>query len=348
MTSSLFARITDPSQPAYIVAEVGINHNGSRELARKTVDAAIEAGADAVKFQNFKTEDFVTDATLTYSYESNGETKVETLYDMFKRVEMDADFLTDIAGYCTQKGIEWHSTPTNAQGISDVMAQGANVIKNGSDYLGHLPLIRQMAETGLPLVLSTGMATLEDIADAVEVALDAGSGEIVLLHCTSQYPTPVEEIALKRMGNLAATFGCPIGFSDHTIGSIAATGSIALGARWIEKHFTFDRTLPGPDHAMSEDPASLAHYIRDIRAMESMLSRDSFRLSPKESEARLAHRLSCCTARDLPAGHALTHEDIRFARPGSGFAPKHADLLIGRTLARDIKGGALLSAADFA
>lgn len=347
MTSSLFARITDPNQPAYIVAEVGINHNGSRELARKTVDAAIEAGADAVKFQNFKTEDFVTDPTLTYSYENNGVTKTETLYEMFKRVEMDGDFLADIAGYCTEKGIEWHSTPTNAGGIADVVAAGANVIKNGSDYLGHLPLIRQMAETGLPVVLSTGMATFEDIADAVETALEAGSGEVALLHCTSQYPTPVEEIALKRMGRLAAAFSCPVGFSDHTIGSIAATGSIALGARWIEKHFTFDRTLPGPDHAMSEDPASLGDYIRDIRAMESMLARDSFQLSAKEQEARAAHRLSCCTARDLPEGHVLGAKDIQFARPGSGYAPKHADMLIGRRLARAIKGGALLSAADF-
>ena len=347
MTRDLYDRVSDPHQPAYIVAEIGINHNGSLQLAKQTVDAAIAANVDAVKFQNFKAEDFVADPTLTYSYQKAGETITETLVDMFRRVEIDTTFLTEIANYCAARGVDWHSTPTSTEGIRQLVDLDVAVLKNGSDYLGHLPLISEMAATGLPLVLSTGMATLEDIEDAVAAAVGAGNERLVILHCTSQYPTPAEEVGLRRMARIAAAFGFPVGFSDHTEGSMAACGAVALGARWIEKHFTLDRGLPGPDHGMSEDPETLRRYIADIRAMEQMLALDTFHLSTREMSARLAHRLSCAAATDLVAGQKLEDKDIRYARPGSGFPPKQKATLVGRTLQRAVARGALFSNDDF-
>ncbi len=347
MNSRIFERIMDPIMPTYIVAEIGINHNGSLDLAKQTIDAAIESGVDAVKFQNFATADFITDPTLTYSYENAGKTVTEKMIDMFRRVEMDDDFLAEIGRYCNERGVDWHSTPTNSEGIQRLIELNVPVLKNGSDYLGHLPLISEMAAAQKLLVLSTGMATFEDIEDAVSAALSEGNDQIVILHCTSQYPTPPGEVGMKRMTRIAAAFGLPVGFSDHTLGSTAAVAAVALGARWLEKHFTLDRGLSGPDHNMSEDPETMKSYVSDIRNLEEMLVRDTFLLSEREREARAAHRLSCAASRDLSAGMRISAEDIRFARPGHGYPPKFADMLLGRALRRDIGCGTLFSDADF-
>ena len=331
-TIDIAGRQVGPGTPCLLVAEIGLNHNGDMGLARETITAAAEAGADAVKFQNYRTEDFVTDRSLIYEYENAGEQVRETQYDMFKRCELGAEDLVGLKEQCDRDGVIFHSTPTSREGIEALLAVGAPMLKNGSDYLTHLPLIRAMAETGLPTVLSTGMATLAEVDEAVCAFRDAGNDQLVLLECTSSYPTPPQEVHLRRMPALGQAFDCLAGFSDHTAGTTAAIASVVLGACLIEKHFTLDRGLPGPDHYFSSDPAEFAELVRAVREVEVMLGTSRTYLKESERFGRENFRLSCVAARDLGPGHALREEDIAFQRPGSGVRPADAYLIIGRRL----------------
>jgi N-acetylneuraminate synthase/N,N'-diacetyllegionaminate synthase len=338
----LGARAVGPGAPCLVAAEVGINHNGDLELAHAAIDAAASAGADAVKFQNYRTEDFVTDRSLTYEYVSQGRMVVESQYDMFKRCELSTDALRKLREHCDRRGVVFFSTPTSAEGVGELTAAGAPLLKNGSDYLTHLPLIRTMAQTGLPTVLSTGMATSEEIAAAVAAFRDAGGTELVLLHCTSSYPTPDADVNLKKIPALEQRFQCPVGLSDHTWGTVAAIAAVALGACLIEKHFTLDRELPGPDHRFSADPTELQELIRAVRRVEANLGSAELRPAQSEEQGRNQFRLSCVAARDLPAGHILTADDISFARPGTGVPPGDSGSLVGERLERSFAAGELL------
>jgi N,N'-diacetyllegionaminate synthase len=335
-----------PGEPCFIAAEIGINHNGDLDLGRRMIDAAADAGADAVKLQNYRTEDFVVDRALTHEYRSRGVTVVESQYDMFKRCELGLEQLRALKTHADGRGLVLFSTPTSPETLADLLAIDVAVLKNGSDYLGHLPLIRAMAKTGLPTILSTGMATAAEMDEAVRAYRGAGGDQLVLLHCTSSYPTPPEHVNLRKIGALTAAFGCPVGFSDHTAGAAAAIGAVALGACCIEKHFTLDHDLPGPDHWFSSDPRELRELVTAVRALERALGES--RLGPAESEApgRRDYRLSCSAARPLPRGHALEEKDISFRRPGTGMPPALADHLIGRQLARDVPAGHVFTGAD--
>ncbi|MBN3881466.1 MAG: N-acetylneuraminate synthase family protein [Nostoc sp.] len=325
-------RLIGGGQPCFLVAEIGINHNGDIELAKKTIDAAVDAGADAVKFQNYRTEDFISDKSLTYEYISQGKTVIETQYEMFKRYELTMESLGELKAYCDRRLISFHSTPTSEGGIRDLVEIGAPVLKNGSDYLTHLPLIRQMGQTGLPTVLSTGMATLAEIDDALHTFYETGNNQLILLHCTSSYPTPPEDVHLRKIPALSAVFGCLVGFSDHTEGISGAVGAVTLGACWIEKHFTLDKNLPGPDHWFSSDPDEFRNLVTAVRKTEKCLGNSSVGPTPSETQGRQNFRLSCVAAHSLPAGHLLTQNDIVFQRPGTGIPPAHSYLLVGRTL----------------
>jgi N-acetylneuraminate synthase/N,N'-diacetyllegionaminate synthase len=336
------SRHIGPGEPCFIVAEIGINHNGDMELARAMITAAAEAGASAVKFQNYYTEDFLSDRSLTYEYVSGGKTIVESQFDMFKRCELSAEQLGDLQRFTLSKGVEFFSTPTSERGLAELVKLGVPILKNGSDYLGHLPLIRAMARSSIPTVLSTGMATLEDIEDGVQAYCEAGGRDLVILHCTSSYPTPDADVNLNKIITLAAAFECHVGFSDHTWGTLAAQGARMLGACFVEKHFTTDRELPGPDHRFSSTPAELAELVSAIRRLELM--RGTPRIGPTSSEARgrEQYRLSCVAATDLAAGHALTLADIAFRRPGIGILPKHVERLLGRSLIKAVLKGHML------
>ena len=338
--------LVGPGHPTYLVAEIGINHNGDTGLACRMIEAAASAGADAVKFQNYRTEDFVLGRDLTYTYETPTGTKAEPQFDMFKRCELSRDDLGALKAHCDNLGIGFHSTPTSVKGINDLIKLGTPVLKNGSDYLTHLPLVRSMGETGLPTVLSTGMATLEEIADAVEAFRATGNPQLVLLHCTSAYPTPPDQLHLRKMTSLRRAFGCPVGLSDHSAGVTAAIGAVALGACWIEKHFTLDKSLPGPDHRFSVDAEEFAVLVAGAREMEASLG--SARLGPADAEAlgRREFRLSCAAVHDLRAGSCLRAEDLGFCRPGTGLAPALGGILVGRKLRRDVGAGEVLSLAD--
>ncbi|HZT87590.1 MAG TPA: N-acetylneuraminate synthase family protein [Stellaceae bacterium] len=337
-----------PGRPCFIAAEIGINHNGDLDLAHRTIDAARRAGADAVKFQNYRTEDFVRDRSLTYTYRSGGREVTEAQYDLFKRCELDRDALAALFRHCRDIGLIPFTTPTSEAGIADAQAAGAALLKNGSDYLTHLPLIRAMARSGATTILSTGMATLAEIDDAVRAFRGAGGRSLVLLHCVSAYPAPPASVNLRKIPALAAAFDCPVGFSDHTEGIVAAAAAVALGAVMVEKHFTLDRALPGPDHWFSSDPAEFAELVAAIRTAEAALGQARLGPCPEEAEMRGLARLSCVAARDLPCGHVLGSDDIAFARPGCGLPPKGADWLRERRLARNVAAGHVFASADFA
>jgi N-acetylneuraminate synthase/N,N'-diacetyllegionaminate synthase len=329
--------------PCFIVAEVGVNHDGEVARAHELIDAAADAGADAVKFQNFKTADFIVDRSLPYEYESEGQTVVESQFDMLVRYELPDSAWAELRDHCERRGVVFFSTPTSEAGLARLVELGVPLLKNGSDYLGHLPLIRAMARTGLPTVLSTGMATLEEIRASVDAFREAGGRELVLLHCTSSYPTPAEDVNLRKIPSLEAQFDCPVGFSDHTDGVVAAVGSVALGSCFIEKHFTLDRSLPGPDHRFSMDPPQLRELVDAVRTLEANLG--SPEIKPAESEllGRDEFRLSCVAAVDVHAGQLLTAAEVQFSRPGTGVAPRDVDSLLGRRAVRDLAAGEVLT-----
>ena len=333
-------------QPCFIVAEAGINHNGDVGLAKLLIDAAAEAGADAVKFQNYSTEDFLSNRDLTFTYVSQGHQITEAQYDAFKRCELSPDELAELKSHCDARGIVFQSTPSSPRGIKDLMAIGAPFLKSSSDCLTHLELIRAMGETGLPTAISTGMATGAEIEKAVEAFHETGNRNLVLLHCVSSYPTPENETNLARIPRLARAFDCPIGFSDHTLGTLAAALSVALGACLIEKHCTLDHDLPGPDHWFSLSPGELAELVKAARSAQKMVGTSDLSPTKSEEQGRLDFRLSCVAATDLPKGHRLTVQDIAFRRPGHGMPPNEVSLLDGRILRRAVPNGHVFVVED--
>ncbi|MFM2244505.1 MAG: hypothetical protein RL071_579 [Pseudomonadota bacterium] len=332
--------------PVYIVAEIGINHNGDMDLAARTIAAAARTGADAVKFQNYLVEDFVRNPALVHRWVENGVEIEEAQVSLFRRCALREERLRWLQRVCTDEGVGFHSTPTGASGLAELVRLGVPVLKNGSDFLGHTSFIEAMGQTGIPTVLSTGMATLADIARAAEAFRSTGNDQLILLHCVSSYPAPLESCNLRRIPAMRDVFGCPVGFSDHTAGPTAALAAVALGACWIEKHFTLDRHLPGPDHAFSSDEAELRSLVQGIRGVELALGDSAVRATLAEAHGRKAYRLSCAAARDLPAGHVLDRSDLMLLRPGDGVAPEHLPLLVGRTLLRPVTDGALIRLED--
>ncbi len=327
--------------PCFIAAEVGLNHNGDVGVAHALVDAAADAGADGVKFQNFSTEDFISDRTVTYEYVSEGRTVRESQYDMFKRYELPDEAWTELRDHCLDRGVVFFATPTGEHGLRQLVELDAPLLKNGSDYLVHLPLIRAMAQTGIPTVLSTGMSTAAEIDDAVAAFREAGGRDLVLLHCTSSYPTPPEDVNLRRIPALARRYGLPVGLSDHTWGTVAAVGAVALGACFVEKHFTLDRALPGPDHRFSSDPTELRALVDAVRTIEANLGDAEPGPAASELAGRRDFRISCVAARRLPVGHRVSEADVSFRRPGSGIPPKDVQLLVGKTLHEPLEPGDL-------
>lgn len=329
-----------PDYPVYVVAEIGINHNGDMDLAKAMILAAQEAGADAVKFQNYKTDDFIYDRSLTFTYQSQGVEICESQYDMFKRYELSDQDVADLAAFAFARGIDFHSTPTNPESVQLLLDSGVGVLKNGSDYLGDLSLIRAMGETGLPTVLSTGMAGESEIAAAVDAFAQTGNPNLILLHCVSKYPAPVGELNLRRMNALKVRFGCMVGFSDHSEGAGPAGISSALGSAWLEKHFTTDRGLAGPDHRFSSIPDELEQIVHACRSGREMMGTAALSSQAAEDQSKDDFTLSCVAAQDFETGHQLARKDILLRRPGTGWPAARADALVGQTLRQSIKKGA--------
>jgi N-acetylneuraminate synthase/N,N'-diacetyllegionaminate synthase len=340
-------RFIGDKQKVYVVAEIGINHNGNLELGKKMIQAAKLCGADAVKFQNYFTEDFILDNTIEYSYLSNDKKVVEKQFEMFKRYELSFDQLKQLKEFADDLEIDFFSTPTSKKGIDDLIKLNVKLLKNGSDFLQNLELIENMAATGIPLIISTGMANLSHIDEAVRAFESSGGKDLIILHCISQYPTPKEDVNLNKIPALKATFDYPVGFSDHTSGIVASIGAVALGACFIEKHFTISKSLPGPDHRFSCDPQELKELIQGIRFIEAALGNSKLGLVVNEKESSESFNLSCIANKDLLENHVIKETDVSFSRPGDGLSPKMKKILIGKKLKKNKNKGSKFDFNDF-
>jgi len=343
---NLGSRVIGPGHPVFIIAEAGVNHNGQMELARRLVDAAAAAGVDAVKFQTFKAEKVVSSGAPQATYQMKNTGVEETQLAMIRRLELDAERTAELGEYCSSVGIEFLSTPFDEESAELLQALGVPAFKVGSGELTNHRFLKYLAEKGLPLIVSTGMASMEETEAAVAAIRGAGGRGLCLLHCVSAYPAPPEESNLRSMDTLRRNFHVPVGWSDHTLGLHVTVAAVALGASLVEKHFTLDRSLPGPDHAASLEPQELAALVRQVREVESALGDGVKRCMPSEENTAAVARRSVHTAADLPAGHVIGPDDLLLLRPGTGIGAHEVEKLVGRRTLRRIPAGTMLSWSD--
>jgi N-acetylneuraminate synthase/N,N'-diacetyllegionaminate synthase len=342
-------RPVGPGHPCLIIAEAGVNHNGDLELARRLVDAAAEAGADAVKFQTWITEKLCLPGAEKADYQKINAPGPDDQFTMLKRLELPYAWHAELKARTESRGLAFLSTPDEIQSARFLCELGVPALKIGSAELSNLPYLRQLAGLGKPLIVSTGMGSLAEVARAVAAVRQVCEVPLALLHCVSAYPAPEEEMNLRCIGTLARTFDVPVGLSDHTRGWTAAILGVAAGASILEKHFTLDRTMPGPDHAASADPAELADLVRAVRKAEAMLGSGDKQAAACEENTRRAVRRTLLYARSLRAGDRVGEEDFEALRCGlPGLPPQAAIRLSGRTLRTSVRQGAAVAESDFA
>ncbi|OIO06322.1 MAG: N-acetylneuraminate synthase [Elusimicrobia bacterium CG1_02_63_36] len=329
-----------------IIAEAGVNHNGDLSTAERLVAAAVEAGADAVKFQTFDPDALAVEGADKAAYQKETTAPDESQREMLRRLRLSDKDHEALRDRCREAGVEFLSSPFDERSADMLEALGVSRLKLGSGELTNKPLLEHVARKKLPLLLSTGMSTLGEVAEAVTWYHEAGGSELTLLHCVSQYPAPPEQTNLRAMDALRDRFGLPVGFSDHSTGLAIPIAAAARGARVIEKHFTLDKTLPGPDHRASIEPADFAAMVRGIREVESALGDGVKQPAPCEADTRIAARKSLVAARPLTAGRKLARTDIAVKRPGTGAPPKDLEQFLGRELKRDLETDAPLRLED--
>lgn len=331
-----------PGHAPFVVAEVGINHNGELERALEMVHVAARAGCDAVKFQTFKAAEFVNDPAQMFTYRSQGREVTESMLAMFQRYELAENAWPMIKAECARAGIMFFSTPQNGSDLDILLKVGVPAVKVGSDDFTNLPLLKSYAECGLPLILSTGMSDLAEAHQALTAVGALDGYPTVLLVCTSQYPTPADDVNLARIDTLRAAFPMvPIGFSDHTRGPLASSLATVLGACFLEKHFTLSHDLPGPDHWFSEDPEGLSAWVEGIRTARSMLGSPLVRPTAVERGNKLEYQRHLVAARDIEAGERLDSHAITLRRVagGCGLPPAFLDYLLDRPAPRAYRAG---------
>lgn len=320
-----------------IIAEAGVNHNGDMELARRLVRAAADAGADMVKFQTFQASKITAAHAPKADYQKETTGAGESQQEMIARLELSRADHDMLVAECADAGIRFFSTGFDEDSLDMLVDLGIDRIKVPSGEITNLPLLRHIAGKGLPVILSTGMADMADIEAAIGV-LEAGGmprAQVTVLHCNTEYPTPMRDVNLPAMRNIAAAFGVEVGYSDHTMGIELPIAAVALGATVIEKHITLDRGLPGPDHRASLEPGEFAHMVRAIRNIEQAVAGDGIkRPSPSEAKNRAIARKSIVAARDIVAGEAFSADNLTAKRPGTGISPMRWDEVVGRTAHR--------------
>ena len=339
----LSGRKVGSGHPCFIIAEAGVNHNGSLEIARQLVDVAVETGADAIKFQTFKAERLVTHDAPKADYQLQTTSASESQYDMLRRLELSSEAHQELLSYCQHKGIRFMSTPFDEESADLLVDLGIEVFKVPSGEITNLSFLAHVARTGKPIIVSTGMASLDEVEMAVSVIREAGNRDFVLLHCVSNYPADPADANLSAIQTMAMVFDALVGFSDHTPGIEVSVAAVALGACVIEKHFTLDRSMSGPDHRASLEPGELTKLVRGIRTVEAALG--DGRKEPRASEAntRAIVRKSLVAAREIPAGSVLTEDMVAVKRPGTGLQPALQPYLIDRTARMTIPAGTLLT-----
>lgn len=333
-----------------IIAEAGVNHNGSVDLALQLIDVAAQCGADAVKFQTFSADRLVSKRAPTAEYQLR-ETGLADQHGMLKNLELPLESYERLFEYCIDRQIEFMSTPFDTEAVDFLVKLGMKRIKIPSGEITNIPFLRYVARTGLQLILSTGMADLDEIGaaiDAIEnerhaIGLKRPLSEILtVLHCTSNYPAALTDINLRAMRTIATTYSIPVGYSDHSLGDSVSTAAVALGATVIEKHFTLDKAMEGPDHKASLSPDELARFVQQIRDVELALGSDRKEPTPSELPVRALVRRSVTTARAIHTGEILRSEDLVLQRPGGGIPPVDLELVPGRRATRNIDCGETL------
>jgi len=327
----------------FIIAEAGVNHNGSLDLALRLVDAAKASGADAVKFQTFRADLLATRSAHKAPYQERTTTSEESQFEMLKRLELDAKAHERLIEHCQKVGIQFLSSPFDTESADLLATMNVPIYKVPSGEITNLPFLQHIARKGRPLILSTGMSTLGEVEEAVNVLIASGATQLTLMHCVTEYPAPYAEVNLRAMHTLKIAFGLPVGYSDHTPGIEIGIAAVALGAEVIEKHFTLDRSLPGPDHAASLEPAELQQMVAAIRHVEVAIGNGIKAPAACELPNISVARKSVVAARSLPEGHRLATGDLEIKRPGNGLAPKLLPSLLGRTLSAGVAKDEVIS-----
>ena len=337
-----------PGHPPYLIAEAGVNHNGNMDMAMVLVDAAAAAGADAVKFQTFSAERLVTRQAPKAKYQLETTSQSESQYEMLKKLELSESNHRQLLARCQQKGILFLSSPFDETSADLLETLDLAAFKLPSGEITNHPYLAHVAGKGRPLILSSGMSSLGEVEAALQVIAAAGNPPLVLLHCVSQYPAPPEELNLRAMHTLETAFDVPVGFSDHTEGIEMPLVAVGLGAVMIEKHFTLDRSLPGPDHRASLEPDELQRLAQGMRRVYIALGDGRKQPAPSEIDTAAVARKSLVAACDIPAGTQLTSAMLAVRRPGSGLPPALLPHLLGRRTAKDLAASQLITWEDLA
>jgi N-acetylneuraminate synthase len=330
-------------QKCFVIAEAGVNHNGDLKLARALVDAAVAAGAHAVKFQTFRAERLVTRDAPKAEYQRRTTGSDESQFAMLKRLELDEDSHRELKAYCNDKGIVFLSTPFDEASADFLESLDVAAFKLPSGDVTNLPFIRHVARKQRPIILSTGMATLSEVSHAVDAIREEGNQSLVVLHCVSNYPAEAADANLRAMATLREAFSVPAGFSDHTIGDAIALASVALGASVLEKHLTLDCALPGPDHQASMEPDAFGRMVRSIQDVETSLGTGRKYPAARETAVAQLARKSLVAARAIPAGTIVDQGMIAIRRPGTGIAPDQLPSIVGKRTLVDVAEGTLLT-----
>ena len=332
--------IIGPGNPCFIIAEAGVNHNGDIKLAHELIDEATEAGSDAIKFQSFIAEDVVTLEAQKADYQIETTGKNDGQFAMLKKLELSGEQQAELKAHCDKVNILYLCTPYEEKSADLLESIGVAAYKIASTDTSNIPFLRYLARKDIPVILSTGMSTLGEVEESVnELKLQGLVGKIIILQCTSEYPAPLKDINLRAMKTMELAFGCPVGFSDHTSGIGASLWAVAAGACVVEKHFTLDRKMGGPDHRASIEPSELKELVRTIRDVEAALGDGIKRPMPSETANKPRMQKSLVAKRTISVGYIIQKSDLTCQRPGNGLSPKWFDSVLGKRAAKQIQKG---------
>jgi sialic acid synthase SpsE len=347
MTIQIGKHKIGPDEPPFVMLEAGINHNGDLGKAKEMIRVAKQAGADAIKFQTFKANEFVGDPALTFTYRSQGQEVTESMLEMFRRYEFSREQWFEVKQACDEAGILFLSTPQNISDLELLLEIGVPALKVGSDDFTNLPLLKRYAATGLPLMISCGMADLGEVYDALDATGAMTGNPVLLMLCTSQYPTPPADVNLLKLKTLTGAFPwLTLGFSDHTQGVLAAAMACGMGACVFEKHFTLNHDLPGPDHWFSENPPCATEWVSAIRIAKRIMGSPNVEPTSAERDMRRLARRSVTVLQDIAAGEVFAVDNLGLRRPGDGLPPKFIEQALGRKARRPIAKGQQLTFGD--
>lgn len=326
----------------FIIAEAGVNHNGSIELAKRLIDAGAEAGVDAVKFQSFKADKLVTKYASKADYQKNTTEQQESQYEMLKKLELDYEKHMELMEYCNSKNVMFLSSPFDIESIDLLNSLGMEIFKIPSGEIENTPYLKKIASLNKKVILSTGMCNLSDIEFALDILKNHGASEISVLHCNTEYPTPMRDVNLKAMITIKDAFNIEVGYSDHTNGIEIPIAAVAMGATIIEKHFTLDKNMPGPDHKASLDPKELKSMVNAIRNVEQAIGNGIKKPSHSETKNITIARKSIVASKEIKTGEEFSEDNLTIKRPGSGISPKMWDEMLGKCANKNYKEDELI------